>query len=88
MAKIFQGVEAARQYLFGRQKAYQVGYDIDSVHGRILLADIMEFCHYSKSTFHADPRIAAFRDGQRSVLLRVLEHLNLSQEELAKLRNV
>ncbi len=54
----------------------------------MVLADFCEFCHYSKSTFDPDPRVAAFKEGQRSVLLRILEHTTLSQEELAKLRNV
>lgn len=88
MAKVFAGIEKARQYLFGRKKAYEICFDIESVHGRHVMADLAEFCHYSKSTFHADPRVAAFKEGQRSVFLRVLEHKHLSQEELAQLRNV
>ena len=88
MAKIFQGIESARQYLFGRKKAYEIAFDIDSPSGRLVLSDLASYCFYDKSTFDVDPRVSALYEGRRSVFLRIMEHINLSQEELAKLRNV
>lgn len=76
-------LEAARNYLFQRQRAYKLAFNGES--GRIILEDLARFCRASETCFHPDPRIHAVMEGRREVWLRITEHLNLSQEELANL---
>jgi hypothetical protein len=52
--------------------------------GRLCRADLSKFCREFESTFNPDPRIAANLDGRREVLLRIIDHLTLSVEELIK----
>lgn len=47
-----------------------------------VLADLARFCRASESTFHADPRVHALAEGRREVWLRIVKHLNLSDEQL------
>lgn len=47
-----------------------------------VLEDLSEFCHANKPTFHIDARVSAQLDGRREVYLRIMDHLNLSFEQL------
>lgn len=47
-----------------------------------VLADLARFCRASESTFHADPRVHALAEGRREVWLRIVKHLNLTDEQL------
>lgn len=47
-----------------------------------VLADLARFCRANESTFHPDPRVHAVAEGRREVWLRIVKHLNLSDEQL------
>ncbi|MEA3053553.1 MAG: hypothetical protein QOG72_2456 [Sphingomonadales bacterium] len=51
----------------------------------IVLADLRDFAFANKSTFDADPMIAARRQGRREMWLRISQHLNLDEERVQKL---
>jgi hypothetical protein len=51
----------------------------------IVLADLRDFCFANSTTFHADPNVAARRQGRREAWLRVSQHLNLDEERVQKL---
>lgn len=51
----------------------------------IVLADLRDFGFANKSTFDADPMIAARRQGRREMWLRISQHLNLDEERVQKL---
>jgi hypothetical protein len=71
---------AAQLFLARRRQAY-----IATFRGplaEIVLEDLAHFCQAHKSTFHADPRIAASLDGRRDVWLRIQQHLQLSPDQL------
>lgn len=51
----------------------------------IVLADLRELCFGNSTTFHADPNVAARRQGRREVWLRITQHLNLDEERVQKL---
>jgi len=56
-----------------------------SIAGQAVLTDLARFCHANKSTFDADPQVAAALDGRREVWLRIQNHLNLTSQELYQL---
>lgn len=66
-----------------RKRSYQLCFN--SPAGRLVLEDLMRFCRGARSTFHPDPRMAAALDGRREVLLRILNHLELTSEQLYEL---
>jgi hypothetical protein len=51
----------------------------------IVLADLRDFCFANSTTFHADPNVAARRQGRREAWLRISQHLNLDEERVQKL---
>ncbi len=54
--------------------------------GKAVLADLSTFCWAMHSTWApGDPYEAARRDGQRSVILRVYELLNMTPDDVAAL---
>lgn len=72
-------------FMHKRKQAYQLTFQVNQPANVIVLEDLMTFCRYRESTFHPDARIAANLDGRREVLLRIMNHLNLSEEQLAQL---
>ncbi len=50
--------------------------------GAILLADLAQFCRAGQTTFHLDPRVHAALEGRREVFLRLVQLMELSEEEL------
>lgn len=54
--------------------------------GKRVLSDLIAYCHGRKTTYHPDPREHAFREGQRDVLMRIMEFTNLNLEEVYRLR--
>jgi len=49
--------------------------------GRIVMDDLKEWCHITKSSFSSKPEITAFNEGKRFIYLRIIEmsKLNLDQ---------
>lgn len=66
------------------QGAYHATFT--SPQGRIVLADLVSYCHGRKTTFDANDRVHAFREGQRDVFNRINEFTNLTIEEIYALR--
>ncbi len=73
----------AKQYLANRRTAYVRAFQ--SPGGEEVLGDLARFCRASESTFHSDPRVHAVLEGRREVWLRIMEHLQLSEDELWRL---
>lgn len=67
-----------------RRQAYLAVFD--NPNGEVVLADMAQFCRATESTFHPDARLAAQLDGRREVFLRIMEHIQLSQEQLYRLK--
>lgn len=76
-------LEYLRRFLWGRQYAYKRIFDGE--YGREVLADLATFCRAHQSTYDPDPRMSALLDGRREVLLRIMDHINLSPDELYEL---
>jgi hypothetical protein len=74
-----------RLFLRDRSTAYKLVFS--SPAGLIVLNDLQKFCRANVTTFHSDPRIHAALEGRREVYLRILEHVNLSQDQLFALYN-
>lgn len=68
--------------LFTRQKYYQGVFDKEAPAVQEVLKDLAKFCRANQSTFDADPRIHAALEGRREVYLRILDHIELSSQEL------
>lgn len=66
------------------QRAYHITFG--SPDGKTVAADLVAFCFGRKSTFDADPRVHAYNDGKRAVLMRIQEFTNLTMEEIYALR--
>lgn len=78
-----QLIEKTRALVFRRQTAYRKVFD--GPWADVVLADLAEFCRATGSTFHPDSRLASNLDGRREVWLRIMNHLNVSQEQLYEL---
>lgn len=67
-------------YLRLRKRAYQLVFQGEA--GKLVLADLAEFCRAEQSCFDADPRLHAVAEGRREVWLRICAHLNRNPVEL------
>lgn len=77
--------EEARGFVFNRQKAYQETFKKDVLLAQQVLSDLAKFCRAGESTFDADPRLHALKEGRREVWLRIQENLELNSEDLWKI---
>lgn len=50
------------------------------------LIELRYFCRGDQSTFDADPRVHAMLEGRREVWLKIVAMLNLSDEQLLKMK--
>lgn len=53
--------------------------------GRIVLADLAQFCKARESAFDTDPLIMARRAGRQDVFRRIADFLNLDEDEVRKI---
>jgi hypothetical protein len=74
-----------REFVVRRSTAYRITFPKGGRASDVVLADLARFCRAHCSTFHPDPHVAARLDGRREVWLRIVEHLNLSSDELIAL---
>lgn len=74
-------VEKAVAYLQRRRRAYITSFA--GPVGALVLADLARFCRANESTFHPDERPHLLLEGRREVWLRIQQHLNLTDNELA-----
>ncbi|WP_226019516.1 hypothetical protein [Novosphingobium sp. FKTRR1] len=57
--------------------------------GEIVLADLRTYAFLDRSTiFDSDPLVMAYREGRRSVALRLMNYLNLDEDAVQKLMEV
>lgn len=67
-----------------RQPAYRKTFD--NPEGRKVLADLRRFCRATTPTANVDNVYATYLlEGRREVFLRILAHLNLTEEDVIKL---
>lgn len=69
-----------RRFIGRRQHAYRRTFD--GPLAEEVLADLISFCRAHETTFHPDARVSALLEGRREVLLRILDHCNLTSEDL------
>lgn len=77
-----------RRLAVSRGRSYRAVFAPEGVIDRdheIVLADLRDFGFANSTTFHADPQIAARRQGRREMWLRISQHLNLDEERVQKL---
>jgi hypothetical protein len=72
----------ARERLQMVQQAYARVFEPKSPYVQLVLEDLREFCRLDESCFHPDPRAHALAEGRREVGMRIIEHSQLSFEEL------
>lgn len=71
----------AREFLRQRKLAYLQVFDGPA--GFTVLQDLAWFCRANRSTFDPNAIVAAGLNGQREVWLRIQQHRNLSDDQLA-----
>ena len=55
-----------------------------SPEGEKVLQDLMKVHHVKSSSFDPNPQVAAFKEGERNVILRILTRMNLDISEIQK----
>lgn len=63
--------------------AYKEAFATD--HGKKVLLDLMNSFHIFDSTMADTPEETAFKEGERSVVLRILKTINIDPEQLDKI---
>lgn len=66
-----------------RQGSYDSAFKSPS--GAEVLKDLIHAHYVLQPTFHQDPNVAAFQEGQRAVVMRILSILNTTPEEIEKI---
>lgn len=67
-----------------RQRAYQLSFRSPS--GAIVFDDLAQFCRLGQTTFDPAGQLSIERlEGRREVLLRIMQHMELSRDELLDL---
>lgn len=79
-------IDKLRSLLFRRKQDYCLTFS-GPVADRVL-ADLAKFCRGRESTFHEDARLHAVLEGRREVWLRITNHLDLTNEQLARIYNL
>lgn len=74
-----------KEQLEKRRLAYARVFDGED--GLTVLADLARFCRAKTSTFHENRDMSCMLDGRREVYLRIMEHTELSLEELWENKN-
>lgn len=74
-----------RLFLEHRRQAYVNVFT--GPNGKVVLNDLAKFCRAAESTFHQDPRLSNVLEGRREVFLRIMEHINMSFDELWDVKN-
>lgn len=64
-------------------RLYREFFNTDN--GKIVLHDLCKACHIYNSTYDDNPQQMAYREGERSVVLRILKTINIDPYELDKL---
>ena len=65
-----------------RIRAYKRVFDSED--GKKVLQDLMKSCHVFTSTMDANPNETAYKEGERSVVLRIMRTLKIDPSEIEK----
>lgn len=63
-----------------RIRAYKRVFESED--GKVVLQDLMKSCHIFTSTMDANPTEHAYKEGERSVVLRIMRTLNIDPSKL------
>jgi hypothetical protein len=66
-------------------RAYKTVFSTDE--GKLVLNDLMKTFHILQSTMDANPHEVSYKEGERSVVLRILRTINIDANELEKILN-
>lgn len=78
-------IETLFNFIRRRKYSYLNVFNPESMAGQEVLRDLAKFCRAKESCFHADPRVHAVLEGRRETYLRIINHLNLTDEQLYEL---
>jgi len=53
--------------------------------GKTVIADLMTAFGFFSTTFDSDPQVAAFNEGARAAILRIVDTINIDIEEYIKM---
>lgn len=75
--------EDALEFLGDRRKAYQLTFSHTSVPAQEVMKDLTQFCHWGATPFNDESeRATCVMIGRQQVLLRIKQHLGLTDEQL------
>jgi hypothetical protein len=74
-----------RQERAERIRAYKRFFESDD--GRLILNDLKRSCHFYTTTMDGNPQELAYKEGERSVVLRILRTISTDPAELEKILN-
>lgn len=66
-------------------RAYKNTFSTDE--GKAVLHDLMKTFHVLQSTMDSNPHEVAYKEGERSVVLRILRTINTDANDLEKILN-
>jgi hypothetical protein len=71
------------QLLVARSRSYKAVFNKENRAVRVVLADLARYCRANKPTFSGEEsHKAAFLEGRRDVMNRIMEQLNVSENDL------
>jgi hypothetical protein len=85
---ILDSLSKIKNLIRSRAYAYRMVFSPENKYTSDVLKDLAKFCRAHESTFHSDARKHAALEGRREVFLRVMEHLNLTEEQIFELHKV
>ena len=68
-----------------RKRAYGFTFTKENLAAQAVLADLAQYCRANSTTYSADAREHAFREGRKDVWHRIQKYLNLSEAEVDRL---
>lgn len=74
--------QAAFDLIRRRKQGYVHTFKIEDRFASAVLADLTSFCRGGQTTFHIDQRMNDVLQGRREVLLRICDHIGMSEREL------
>lgn len=82
MANVRQMIQNTLALLHTRSRAYRLTFGTHNAHANVVLHDLAKFCHWGASPFQAGQRETDVMIGRQQVLLRIKQHLHMTDEQL------
>jgi len=73
--------------LHWRRNAYRLTFGQHNASATVVLTDLAKFCHWGATPFAPDQRLTDVMIGRQQVMLRIKQHLGLSDEQLFAIYN-